>query len=40
MESVHSDFTQTWNDFKINEVNEKYHDALKKAVCKCNNLHV
>ena len=40
MKAVHSDFKNTWNDFKVNEVNEKYYDQLKRVVSKYNSLHV
>ena len=37
---VHSDFQNMWKDFKFSEINEKYHDQLKRAVSKYNSLHI
>lgn len=40
MESVHFDFQQTWEKFKVSETNPDYCNALLRAVCVYNSCHL
>ena len=39
-ESVHYDFIQTWNNFKVASTHEKYGQKLKEAVVNYDSYHI
>ena len=40
IETVHSDFLNTWTNFKVSDTHPEYYNRLLKAVQKYNATHI